>query len=73
MIDKDFTQAIREVKQSHERWVTAILGSDVFPGLDTKSPLESAEEDVIPARFGPNWFEYENRQQKVEEEKREAA
>ena len=45
MIDKDFTQSIRETKQSHERWITAILASDVFPGLDTKNPLENAEED----------------------------
>jgi len=33
MIDKEFMQSVREVKQSHERYVTAILASDVFPNL----------------------------------------
>lgn len=40
MIDKDFMQQVREVKQAHERYMTAILGSDVFPSLE-KDPLVS--------------------------------
>jgi len=39
MLDKDFVQKVRELKQAHERFMTAILGSDVFPGLDMKNPL----------------------------------
>ena len=42
-------QQVREVKQAHERFMTAILGSDVFVGLDTKDPLLSSLEDEIPA------------------------
>jgi hypothetical protein len=53
MIDKDFMQSVRDLKQSHERFVTAILASDVFPGLDVKNPLDYNEEDEIPPRFGP--------------------
>ena len=37
--------------------MTAILGSDVFPGLDVKDPLISAEEDEVPKKFGNEWFE----------------
>lgn len=64
MIDKDFMQQIRETKQSHERFMTAILASDVFPGLDTANPLDSKNEDDIPQRFGPKWFEYEREERK---------
>lgn len=32
--------------------MTAILSSDVFPGLDTKDPLLSAEDDTLPPKFG---------------------
>lgn len=48
MLDKDFMQQIRETKQSHERFMTAILASDVFMGLDTNNPLDSSQEDEIP-------------------------
>ena len=44
--------------------MTAILASDVFPGLDTKNPLDSNNEDDIPQRFGPNWFQYEREERK---------
>ena len=60
MIDKEFMQKIREIKQSHERYMIQILASDVFPGLDTKDPLLSLDEEIIPARFGNNWFELQN-------------
>jgi hypothetical protein len=36
--------------------MTAILGSDVFPTLEAKNPLDSIEDDPIPDRFGPSWF-----------------
>lgn len=39
--------------------MTAILGSDVFPGLDTRDPLLTAEEDTIPKQFGSSWYEYQ--------------
>lgn len=51
--------------------MTAILGSDVFPGLDIKNPLDSADEDEIPKRFGNRWYESqgENEEEnKVDEE-----
>ncbi len=44
--------------------MTAILASDVFPNLDTTDPLNSKEEDPIPQRFGPKWFEYEREERK---------
>jgi hypothetical protein len=62
MIDKEFMQEVRQVKQSHEHYMTAILASDVFPMLDVKNPLDSLEDDSIPERFGPKWYEYERDQ-----------
>ena len=44
--------------------MTAILASDVFPGLDTKNPLDSIDEDDIPQRFGPKWFQFEREERK---------
>jgi hypothetical protein len=38
--------------------MTAILSCDVFPGLDKTCPLLSPDEDVIPDKFGPNWFSH---------------
>lgn len=69
MIDKDFMQQVREIKQSHERFMTAILASDVFPSLEKSDPLENTGDDEIPARFGSNWFEHdrEERDKKKEE------
>ncbi|CDW76168.1 UNKNOWN [Stylonychia lemnae] len=67
MIDKEFMQEIRETKQAHERFMTQILASDVFPGLDTKNPLDSSEEEVVPARFGSNWYEFKNKNEEDNE------
>ena len=61
MIDKDFMQQVREAKQSHERYMTAILACDVFPQLERVDPLLSKDEEEIPARFGPKWFEEERK------------
>lgn len=36
----------------------AILNCDVFPGLDKTNPLSSVDEEVIPDKFGPKWFEH---------------
>ncbi len=47
--------------------MTAILASDVFPGLDTKDPLLSSDEDELPQRFGPKWFQYEREEFKREQ------
>jgi len=58
MSDKQFVEAIRKIKQSHERFITAILICDVFPGLDRTNPLDSRDEDIIPDQFGSNWMEY---------------
>lgn len=57
MIDKEFMQQVREIKQAHERFMTAILGSDVFPQLERVNPLQSTDLDEIPSKFGKNWFE----------------
>jgi hypothetical protein len=59
MIDKEFMQSIRETKQAHERYMTAILASDVFPNLEARDPLASLDEDEIPPKFGSNWFEFD--------------
>lgn len=59
MIDKDFMQEVRQVKQSHERFMTAILACDVFPQIERQDPLASQDEDIIPAKFGPKWFEHD--------------
>ena len=58
MNDKVFTESIRQAKQSHERYMTAILSCDVFPGLDRTDPMSSPDDDLIPEKFGPNWFEH---------------
>lgn len=34
MIDRDFKQNEREIKQSHERYLTAILACDTFKELE---------------------------------------
>ena len=38
--------------------MTAILSCDVFPGLEKNDPLISADEDVVPEKFGPKWYEH---------------
>jgi hypothetical protein len=57
MNDQKLVQEIRTIKQSHERFMTAILSCDVFPGLDKTNPLDSKEEDPIPEKFGSKWYE----------------
>ena len=57
MNDQKLVQEIRTIKQSHERFMTAILSCDVFPGLDKTNPLDSKEEDSIPEKFGSKWYE----------------
>lgn len=56
---RKFDQDIREIRQSHQRYLTAILACDVFPGLDKSDPLAKKEEDPIPEKFGSKWFEFE--------------
>ena len=41
--------------------MTAILSCDVFPGLEKNDPLISADEDVVPEKFGPKWYEQTER------------
>lgn len=38
---KQFDQKVRNLRDSHKRYMTAILASDVFPGLDRADPLRS--------------------------------
>ena len=58
MSDRTFTEQVRQSKQAHERFMTAILSCDVFPGLDKVDPLSSPDEDLVPEKFGPNWFKH---------------
>lgn len=57
--DNTFETQIRDLRQSHQRYLTAILAADIFPGLDKIDPLQSREQDVIPEKYGNKWFEYE--------------
>lgn len=41
--------------------MTAILSCDVFPGLDKVDPLISQDEDAVPDKFGPKWYEHTER------------
>jgi hypothetical protein len=41
--------------------MTAILSCDVFPGLEKTDPLGSPDEDVVPEKFGPKWYEHTER------------
>lgn len=43
----------------------AIMSCDVFPGLEKNNPLSSADEDVIPDKFGPKWYEYQDKPTKA--------
>lgn len=61
MIDQKLVQVVRQIKQSHERFMTAILSCDVFPGLERKDPLSSPDEDIVPDKFGPKWYEHTER------------
>lgn len=63
MIDDKLQPTIRNIKKSHERFLQGILACDVFPGLDKCDPLQSQEEDVIPDKYGPKWYEFEQQSQ----------
>ena len=41
--------------------MTAILSCDVFPGLEKTDPLSSPDEDIVPEKFGPKWYEHTER------------
>ena len=47
------------IKQSHERWMIAILNCDVFPGLEKHDPLLTRDEDLIPDKYGSKWYEHQ--------------
>jgi hypothetical protein len=49
---------IKEIRQSHQRFMTDILAADVFPGLDRKDPLDTKDEEVIPEKYGKKWFSF---------------
>jgi hypothetical protein len=51
MSDSRFVDKKRLLTEAHEKFMTAILICDVFPGLDKNDPLSSPDEDEIPARF----------------------
>ena len=69
MSDRIFVEQMRQLKQAHERFTTAILQLDVFPNLDKNSPLLYPEEDEIPEKFGPKWLEYASKKQEKNSEK----
>ena len=58
--DAQFVDDIRQAKQSHERFMLAILTCEVFPKLEKCNPLASVEEDVIPEKYGPKWLNHQN-------------
>jgi len=49
--DTKFVEKKRRLTDAHEKYVTAILICDVFPGLDKTDPLSHPDEDEIPAKF----------------------
>ena len=57
--DSHFSQQIKEIRQSHQRFMTDILVADVFPGLDRKDPLKTKEDEVIPEKYGKKWFSFQ--------------
>lgn len=61
LIDQPHLLKLRQIKQSHERFLSAILNCDVFPGLEKANPLDSTAEDAIPDKYGPNWYEFEQK------------
>ena len=63
LIDDKLQPTIRNIKKSHERFLQGILACDVFPGLDKCDPLQSQDEDIIPDKFGPKWYEFEQANQ----------
>jgi hypothetical protein len=53
MSDSKFVEKKRQLSELHEKYVTAILICDVFPGLDRNDPLSHPDEDEVPAKFKP--------------------
>ena len=51
MSDSKFAAKKQKIAESHEKYMTAILICDVFPGLEKNDPLSSPDEDEVPARF----------------------
>ena len=51
--DSKFVEKKRQITEAHEKYMTAILICDVFPGLDRNDPLSHPDEDEIPAKFKP--------------------
>lgn len=49
---------MRDIRQIHQRYMTAILSADVFPKLERNEPLKTRDEDEIPDKFGKNWFQF---------------
>ena len=43
--------------------MTAILSCDVFPGLEKSKPLDAPDEDIVPDKFGPKWYEHSEKPQ----------
>jgi hypothetical protein len=44
-----------------------MLGCDVFPGLDRVDPLSSPDDDLIPEKFGPKWFNFAKEEQQQQQ------
>ena len=49
--DSKFVEKKRRLTDAHEKYMTAILICDVFPGLDKNDPLSHPDEDIIPVKF----------------------
>lgn len=58
--NKDFHQSIKDIRYSHQRYMTDILASDVFRDLEVQgNPLASKDvEDKIPEKYGKQWFQF---------------
>ena len=69
MGDQKFANDIRQAKQTHERFLIAILTCEVFPKLEKSDPLASTEEDAIPDKYGVKWYEHQQKMGSSDEEK----
>ena len=54
-----FESEMREIRQSHQRYMTAILSTDVFPKLEKSEPILTQDDEIIPDKFGKKWFEHQ--------------
>ena len=61
MGDSKFSNEVRQAKQSHERFLIAILTCEVFPKLEKSDPLLSPIEDAIPEKYGVKWYEFQQK------------